>query len=69
MWHPNKAQWRVIWIAVILGLVFGVAVLFGALLVWQMERAMREATARPSTIIYLTTAGRVAVLSVTMEME
>ena len=46
MWHPSKAQWRVIWIAVILGLVFGVAVLMGALLVWQMERAMREATAQ-----------------------
>lgn len=43
MWHPNKAQWRMIWIAVILGLQFGVAVLIGTLLVGQMERAMREA--------------------------
>jgi hypothetical protein len=43
MWHPNKTQWRVIWIAVILGLVFGVAMLIGALLLSQMESFMREA--------------------------
>ena len=46
MWHPNKTQWWVIWLAVILGLYFaidagvvgfGVPVLIGALLVWQLE--------------------------------
>ena len=53
MWHPNKAQWWVIWIAAILasfvlvvnvssseqGIVRGVCILgLGALLVWQLNR-------------------------------
>jgi hypothetical protein len=47
MWHPNKAQWWVVWIAVaVVGLVLaipmgggilGIAVLIAVLLVWQME--------------------------------
>jgi hypothetical protein len=46
-WHPNGIQWAVIWTAVLGGLViagldggyvaFGVAILIGALLVWQLE--------------------------------
>jgi hypothetical protein len=47
VWHPNKNQWWVIWIAVLGGilfgagggglLVFGAALLVGILLVWQLE--------------------------------
>ena len=48
MWHPHEAEWWVIWIAVIGGIMFGAggggplvfagAVLIGALLVWQGGR-------------------------------
>ena len=59
MWHPNKTQWLVIWIAVLGGLyaagltsnnglngfvTFGIAVLIGGLLVWQLEGKRRSPT-------------------------
>lgn len=48
MWQPREAQWLVIWIAVFVGLLFGIVfqtgfvgfgvpVLIGALLVWQLQ--------------------------------
>jgi len=62
MWQPDKAQWRTIWIAVIVGLfsaglaynngldgyaTFGVVVFIGALRVWQLQGKRQNPKPKP----------------------
>jgi hypothetical protein len=63
MWQPNGAQWKVIWFAVVIGLlgaglaynngingyaIFGATLLLAALRVWQLEG--RRQSSKPKRI-------------------